>query len=240
MRLLWGENMEQTIRQELLGLAEEKYASFSAALLPGVDGVLGVRLPALRRLAARIAKEDWRAYLQEGPEDYFEEIMLKGMVIGAAKAPWPETLCEIAQFVPKIDNWSVCDSFCNSLKGAVKSHPAEMWQFLEPYLVSMAPYDVRFAVVMMLSHYLTDDYLEKVLVRLSRVGLTHYYVQMAVAWAISMCYVKNRAVTMPYLEAGLWDDFTYNKALQKIIESRQITDEERQQIRQMKRRPLHR
>lgn len=230
--------MGSTIRQELLMLAEEEYASFSAALLPGVEGILGVRLPVLRRLAARIAKDNWRSYLQEGPEDYFEEIMLKGMVIGAAKAPWPETLCLIAQFVPKIDNWSVCDSFCNSLKAAVKSHPAEMWQFLEPYLVSMAPYDVRFAVVMMLCHYLTDEYLEKVLERLSKVDSPHYYVQMAVAWAISMCYVKNREVTRPYLEAGLWDDFTYNKALQKIIESKQITDEERQQMRQMKRRSL--
>ena len=122
--------MGSTIRQELLMLAEEEYASFSAALLPGVEGILGVRLPVLRRLAARIAKDNWRSYLQEGPEDYFEEIMLKGMVIGAAKAPWPETLCLIAQFVPKIDNWSVSDSFCNSLKAAVKSPPAEMWQFL--------------------------------------------------------------------------------------------------------------
>lgn len=78
-------------------------------------------------------------------------------------------------------------------------------------------------------------YLPQVLERLSKVRSEHYYVQMAVAWAVSMCYVKDSVVTMPYLEAGPWDDFTYNKALQKIIESRQITDEQRALMRSLKR-----
>lgn len=230
--------MAEDIRQILLSMAEADYARFSQALLPGVDGVLGVRLPALRRLAAAIAKEDWRDHLQRAPEEYFEEIMLKGMVIGQAPDNWPEKLCFIAQFVPKIDNWSVCDSFCGSLKKTVKKHPEEIWQFLAPYLVSLAPYDQRFAVVMMLTHYLHEPYLPQVLERLSTVHSEHYYVQMAVAWAISMCYVKEPIVTMPYLESELWDDFTYNKALQKIIESRQITDEQRELMRAMKRSRL--
>ena len=227
--------IEESIRQQLLTLAEADYARFSAALLPGVEGVLGVRLPALRRLAAAIVQEDWHGYLQDAPDDYFEEVMLKGMVIGQAPDNWPEKLCLIAQFVPKIVNWSVCDSFCGSLKKTVRAHPEEIWQFLAPYLVSMAPYDQRFAVVMMLTHYLQGPYLPQVLERLSKVHSEHYYVQMAAAWAISMCYVKDPAVTMPYLEAGPWDDFTYNKALQKIIESRQITDEQRALMRSLKR-----
>ena len=227
--------MPETIRQTLISMAEADYARFSSALLPGVENILGVRLPKLRRLAAAIVKEDWRAYLMEGPEDYFEEVMLKGMVIGQAPDNWPEKLCLIAQFVPKIDNWSVCDSFCGGLKKTVQAHQDAMWQFLEPYLVSLAPYDQRFAVVMMLSHYVQDSYLPQVLKRLGTINAEHYYVQMAVAWAVSMCYVKDQQVTMPYLEAGLWDDFTYNKALQKIIESRQITDEQRELMRSMKR-----
>lgn len=233
--------MADEIRQALFKLAEADYARFSQALLPGIEGVLGVRLPALRRLAARIVREgDWHSYLLEGPEDYFEEIMLKGMVIGKAPDIWPEKLCLIAQFVPKINNWSVCDSFCGGLKATVRAHPEEMWCFLAAYMMSMAPYDQRFAVVMMLSHYLNADYLPQVLERLSKMQSDHYYVQMAVAWAVSMCYVKDPILTRPYLETGSWDDFTYNKALQKIIESKQITEEQRQLIRSMKRPPRRR
>lgn len=223
------------IRQWLLTEAEADYARFSASLLPGVEHILGVRLPKLRKMANDIAKTDWQQYLQNGEEFYFEDIMLKGMVIGAAKMSWPEAMGWIEQFVPKITNWSVCDSFCSGLKKKAKIYRAEMWQFIQPYLAAENPYAQRFAIVMMLGHYLDDVYLAEVLERLSGIETNHYYVQMAMAWAISMCYVRNPALVLPYLQDSPWDEVILNKALQKIIESRQITNEQRQQMRDLKR-----
>lgn len=54
-------------RQEIEQLAENDYKKFSASLLPGVDKVLGVRLPQLRKLASRIAAGDWQRYLAAEP-----------------------------------------------------------------------------------------------------------------------------------------------------------------------------
>ena len=65
-------------------------------------------------------------------DTYFEEIMLQGLVIGAMKSDIETVLFQVEQFVPKIDNWSVCDSFSNSLKIAEK-HRGEVWKFLIPY-----------------------------------------------------------------------------------------------------------
>ncbi len=98
------------MRQEIEQLAENDYKKFSASLLPGVDKVLGVRLPQLRKLAGRIAAGDWQRYLAAEP-DYFEEVMLQGMVIGTIKVTPEERLQYMTGFIPKINSWSVCDSF---------------------------------------------------------------------------------------------------------------------------------
>ena len=145
------------IKKELLCMAEEEYQKFASSLIPGVRGVLGVRLPALRKLAKQIAKEDWRTYLENAADDSFEEIMLQGFVIGSAPMEFSRRLKYIAAFLPKIDNWSVCDSFCTSLK-ATKEHMEEMWEFILPRLSCGREYEIRFAVVMMLNYYISEDY----------------------------------------------------------------------------------
>ena len=108
--------MNLNIREQLFELAEDEYKQFSSSLLPGIDNLLGVRLPALRKIAKQIAKKDWRSYLENADEIYFEEIMLQGMVLGYINDDIEDVLGYIVDFVPKINNWSVCDSFCVGLK----------------------------------------------------------------------------------------------------------------------------
>ena len=98
------------VKSELEGLAEPEYQKFSASLLPGVENILGVRIPKLRVIAKRIAKENWKEFLEDAKDDSFEEILLQGLVIGYAKANPTESITALDAFLPKIDNWSVCDS----------------------------------------------------------------------------------------------------------------------------------
>ncbi|MFL1673387.1 DNA alkylation repair protein [Paenibacillus dendritiformis] len=227
--------MDTTIRAQIMALADEKYRQFSASLIPNINNVVGVRLPELRKLARNIAKGDWRAYLAQADSDYFEEVMLQGMVIGGAKADVEEILHHVAAFVPKIDNWSVCDSFCSGLKIA-SSHQERVWEFIQPYLESDQEYDIRFSVVMLLNYFIDEPYIHRVLERLDRIKHEGYYVKMAVAWAVSICFVKLPDITMEYLRSNSLDDFTYNKALQKIAESYRVAPETKALIRSMKRK----
>ncbi|WCR28566.1 DNA alkylation repair protein [Paenibacillus thiaminolyticus] len=227
--------MDTTIRAQIMALADEKYRQFSASLIPNINNVVGVRLPGLRKLARNIAKGDWRAYLAQADSDYFEEVMLQGMVIGCAKADVEEILHHIAAFVPKIDNWSVCDSFCSGLK-ITSLHKERVWEFIQPYLESDKEYDIRFGVVMLLNYYVDELYIHRVLERLDRITHEGYYVKMAVAWAVSICFVKLPDITMDYLRSNSLDDFTYNKALQKITESYRVAPETKALIRSMKRK----
>ncbi|CAH8711831.1 DNA alkylation repair protein [Paenibacillus thiaminolyticus] len=227
--------MDTTIRAQIMALADEKYRQFSASLIPNINNVVGVRLPELRKLARNIAKGDWRAYLAQADSDYFEEVMLQGMVIGCAKADVEEILHHIAAFVPKIDNWSVCDSFCSGLK-ITSLHKERVWEFIQPYLESDREYNIRFGVVMLLNYYIDELHIHRVLERLDRITHEGYYVKMAVAWAVSICFVKLPDITMDYVRSNSLDDFTYNKALQKITESYRVAPETKALIRSMKRK----
>ncbi|HEX2986277.1 MAG TPA: DNA alkylation repair protein [Caproiciproducens sp.] len=222
------------IRLELNMLADEKYRVFQSSLLPGTPNILGVRLPELRRLARVIAaKEDWKSFLA-APAASFEETMLQGMVIGYVKSDVEELLKGVATFVPKIDNWSVCDSFCIGLK-FVKDHRECVWEFLQPYFDSNREYEVRFALVTLLDFFITQEYIERVFPVLDSVCQNGYYAKTAVAWAVSMCFVKFPELTGAYLFHNSLDDFTYRKSLQKIVESKSVALSDKQKIRAMKR-----
>lgn len=163
------------IRQEIERLAENDYKKFSANLLPGVEHVLGVRLPQLRQIAKEVAQGNWQQYLVGEPY-YFEELMLQGMVIGAIKVEPKERLQYVAAFVPRINSWSVCDSFCSGLKFAAKNQQL-VWDFLQPYLHSGKEYQIRFAVVMMMDYFLNEVYIAQVLSLLDELCHEGYYVK---------------------------------------------------------------
>lgn len=222
------------LKEQLSLLAEPAYRDFAVSLLPGTQNMLGVRLPALRKLARKLAKEDWRGYLKALTQDSFEETMLQGFLIGYAKAPLPEILEKVKEFVPKIDNWSLCDSFCITMKIA-REYPEPVWEFLQEYLHSDQEFSVRFGIVMLLDHYITDKYIDRMFPIFDSVRIDGYYAKMAVAWAVSMCYIRFPTKTLAFLEHNQLNDFTYNKALQKITESLSVDKETKKMIRSMRR-----
>lgn len=230
-----GQGLVEEIRGQLLDLAEPDYRDFSAALLPGISEILGVRLPALRKLAKKLAKGPWEQYLEQLTPVYFEERMLWGMLLGEIKVPPEERLARIAAFVPYIHCWSVCDSFCAGLK-FTKEHQQLVWDFLQPYLNASGEYECRFAIIMLMDYYLGEEWLDAVLIRLDAIQHEGYYVKMAVAWALSMAYLRDRDKLLAYFQNNHLDEFTYQKALQKTIESRRVTNEEKTALRQMKRK----
>lgn len=216
-----------SIQTTLRTLAEPSYAAFQKKLLPGLTvPLLGVRLPVLRKLARNVS-------LSELTDDSFEERMLQGILIGSMSAPVETILQQTEIFLNKIDNWSVCDSFCSGLKIA-KTHPETMWQFLVPYLQDSRPYAVRFAIVMMLFYYINDAYFDAVIALLVSLQHPHYYVRMAIAWALSLCYVFRPAQTLAAMQT-MQDDAVYNKAIQKICESHQVTAAQKDAVKQKKR-----
>lgn len=225
--------MEKLI-QELFALADTKYKEFHSGLCPNTDNIIGVRIPKLRELAKTIAKQEGIEFLQKIDTTYYETLMLYGMVIGYAKLTLEERQKYLDIFVPEIDNWAVCDC-CTSTYKFTNQNMAQMWEYIQKYLHSGKEFEIRFAVIMMLDYYLTDEYIDQVLEYLNNIRHDGYYVKMGVAWAISIAFIKYEEKTRKLLRQNNLDNFTYNKALQKIIESNRVSKEVKDEIRKMKR-----
>ena len=228
-----------TVEQHLLRLAEGGSKAFAEKLNPGVANVLGVRVPDLRKLAARIARDDWQAYLASAGTHYMEERMLHGLVLGCVRVDDVERyLALVSAFVPRINSWSVCDVFdFRGKQRFVDAHRERVWQFLAGWMASGREYEVRFGVVMAMKYFIDAEGLPRVLAACDRCAAHEgYYVKMAVAWALSVCYVRFPAETLRYLRGNALDDFTYNRALQKIVESYRVPEADKALIRSMRRK----
>ena len=153
----------KNIRKELLELKDEEYGKFQKKLCPDTNlEIIGIRIPKLRNLAKELAEEDYKYYLNSIENKYFEEIILEGLIIGYCKVDIYEKLELIKEFVPKIDSWSITDTFCLTLK--IKEKDLEkVWNFIMPYLKSNKEFEVRFAIIMMLDYYITDQYVDEVI-----------------------------------------------------------------------------
>lgn len=226
--------MEDEIRDKLFQLQDLKYKEFHSNLCPNVDDIIGVRVPLLRTYAKEIYKNNKLNEIKIGNK-YYEELVLQGMIIGfQTKESIESVINQIKEFVPKINSWAVCDTFCAGLK-ITKKHPKEIYNLIREYLKSEREFELRFAIVMLLDYYINDEYIDEVLQILDNIKSNNYYVQMANAWAISICLIKYYEKTIIFLENSTLDKFTYNKAIQKAIESYRITDEQKDNLRKMKR-----
>ena len=200
-----------------------------------MDNVIGVRIPKLREYAKELYKCNNLKDIKI-EDKYYEELVIQGMLIGfQTKAPIKEVIKQVEEFIPKINSWAVCDTFCAGLK-ITKKYQTEMFKVIKEYLKSTQEYQVRFAIVMLLNYYINDQYIDQVLQILDNVKLDKYYVQMANAWAISICLIKYYNKTLDFLNTTKIDDFTYNKGIQKAIESYRITNEQKEYLRTLKRR----
>ena len=226
--------MKQIIKQELKKLQDRKYKEFHSSLCPGVNNIIGVRVPVLRSYAKELIKQyDIKELLKNIDDEYYEEIMLQGILIGLSKENIEFVLEYIESFIPKINNWAVCDTFCAGLK-VTKKNKEKMWDFIIKYLNSDKEFELRFSIVMILEYYIEQEKLEKVFEIFDSIKSDKYYVQMAVAWAISICLIKYYDETLEYLKNTDIDIFIYNKALQKAIESYRINNEQKILLRSMK------
>jgi 3-methyladenine DNA glycosylase AlkD len=215
--------------------AEENIAKFSTKLIPGGDRFMGVRIPVIRKLAKEIANGDWRSFIGEVGEEYGEYVMLHGMVIGHAKMDMDERLAHLRDFIPKVRNWAVCDTCQYKAKAKERE---QYWEFLRPYLGTPSEFGMRFAVIALLSNFIDTEHIDRVLDILDRTKHDGYYLKMGVAWTVSVCFVKFPERTMEYLKNNKLDDFTYNKSLQKIVESFRVDDDMKNVIRRMKRKRI--
>ena len=235
--------MFNEIRKELKEKSNKKIADFNIKLCPNInpESVLGIKIPDLRKISKRIILEgNFEKYIEEYNNEttvYLEENIIIGCAIAYSKFDIVEKLKYIKEFVPKIDNWMVNDSFCSTLKLKKEDDLEKLWNFIIPYLKSKNQFEVRFAVIIMLNNFIIDKYVDNVIKEIDKINNNEYYSEMAIAWTLAEIGIKYNEKLMKYLnnENNL-DDFTFNKTLQKMIESYRVSKEQKEELKLMKRK----
>ena len=221
------------IQQEIFLLQDKKYRDFQAKLIPTVDPetVIGIRTPALRSYAKELIKKGEEAeFLKELPHRYFDENQLHAFILSAIK-DYDRCMAEVERFLPFIDNWATCDQL--SPKVFKKNRP-QLLTHIREWLSSDKTYTVRFAIGMLMEHFLNEDFDPKYPEMVAAVKSDEYYINMMIAWYFATALAKQYEVVLPYFEEQRLEPWTHNKAIQKAVESRRITDEQKQYLKSLK------
>lgn len=229
-------NVKQILKNELLSKQDIKYQKFQTGLCPGINNIIGIQTPKIKEIAKRLIKEyELKDIYNEIDTEYYEEIMIKGLLIAYSKEEFHEIKKYIQDFIPLINNWAICDTFCSSLK-ITKKYKKEMRDLILNYKDTNKEYELRFMIVMILNYYTEEVYLKENFKIFDEIKNNQYYVEMAISWALSISLIKYYNETINYLKNSKISTFTYNKTISKACDSYRINKEIKQELRKMRKK----
>ncbi|MDL2231315.1 DNA alkylation repair protein [Porphyromonadaceae bacterium OttesenSCG-928-L07] len=227
--------MNHQINKKLHALAESDYKAFNKKIIPTNYDILGIRMPALKQLAKEIATgPEVETYLQQAEYTTYEHILLYGLVIGSLKNPSLETIFRyLDPLILKFDNWAHVDTIVCTPK-VFKKHPEEVLIHFLPLKTHEGEFTKRTFVIVLMDYFITETYIDATLKHLTEVPQGQYYVDMAIAWALSVGFIKFYDKTLAVLEQKAFSKFVHNKAIQKARESYRITPEKKEFLNTLK------
>lgn len=197
--------------------------------------VLGLHTPDMKQTAKQLSRKGCEIALPDGSHKTctygreviacfeaadsntlcYEETVIWGFLINLEKCTLAERLAMLGRYVPVMDNWAVCDSYCANAKWMAKADKEALWMFLQPYFRSAREFEVRFAIVTAMTYFLKEVWIGRVFAQLERIDFTRitsgyrtgkgkpkaaqqgtvqgtepYYVRMGVAWLLATALAK--------------------------------------------------
>ena len=224
---------KEDILKVLFENKDEKYREFTSSLIPSVDkgDIIGVRVPVIRTLSKAIKGSNAAdEFLNTLPHRYLEENHLHGFLIEHER-DFSKALTQITRFLPYIDNWATCDSVRPKV---FKKHLNELFPYIKQWIKSDHTYTVRYAIGLLLSFYLGEEFDKEHLLMVSQVKSDEYYINMMIAWYFATALYKQYDHTIPYLENAVLSKWTHNKTIQKACESYRVSDSHKAYLRTLK------
>ena len=231
--------------------------------LPG-RRVMGLHSPEIKQVAKRLSREGGEVVMPNGarricangaevirafeavPSEClcYEETVVWGYLINFEKCLLEERLAMLGRYVPVLDNWAVCDSYCAHAKWMAHADKAVLWAFLERWFDSEREFEVRFAVVVSMCYFLNDEWINKVFARINDFdlgsikskyksvkgkpkaaqqgtvqGAEPYYVRMGVAWLLATALAKFPDQTRAFVRSSNLPEDVVKLYIRKARES---------------------
>ena len=206
----WNKSDYQKFVDYLFSFEDLEYKNFNSKLVLK-NNLIGIRVPILKKIAKELAKGNYKEFISIMNHNYHEEVLIHGLILGYIKDP----MNYFDDYIKYMDDWQSCDTTISNMKYFKDNQDIN---YIKKYLYHRVGY------VILLTYYIKDEYIDELYNIVDNYNSDNYYVKMAVAWLLSYLIIhdKNRAVK--YLKKSKLDDFTYNKGIQKAIESKKIKD----------------
>ena len=227
------EQITTPLQNRLLEHSDPGYLVFQRKLIPTVDPekIIGVRTPILRGIAREMRNTPAAGrFLRSLPHCYFEENQLHAFLLSDFTS-YEQCIAEVSSFLPYVDNWATCDQMSPKVFG---KHRKELLDPIRSWLASDHTYTVRFAIGMLMQHYLDRDFDLVYPEMVASVHSGEYYIRMMVAWYFATALAKQYDAVLPYLTERKLDPWTHNKTIQKSIESFRISPEQKSEVKSLR------
>ena len=220
--IVWNKNSYKEFLNYLKSLSDEGYKKFHSNIVNTKLEIIGIRVPIMRKIAKSILKTNVEEFLKFVGNKYYEEVFIEGLVISSSSEDIIDKY--LINFIEKIDNWGICDSFCSNLK-IVNKKLGKYWIYFTSIIDMDKEFQTRVSIVIMMNYYLNDNYIDRVLKIVSSVNSDKYYINMAISWLLSVAIIKYPNKVIDLLEKKTLNKFVQNKTISKIQDSYRIDKE---------------
>ena len=231
----WNTKTYKLFLQYLMNKKDKEYKEFHSSLvLNSKYEMIGIRVPIMRKIAKEIAKTNIEEFLKCAQENYYEEIMIQGLVISHIK---DEKLFNkyFKNYINKIDNWALCDTFCSAIK-IVEKYNDKYFKEAVKMSLNKKEFISRIGLVMILDHFINENNLETIFDTLNKIESDKFYINMAEAWLICEIYIKFSKQTKTFLQKNNLNKFTHNKAISKIHDSYRVSNEDKEYLNTLRKK----
>lgn len=221
------------ITNDLFKLCDAEYKEFHSKLMPNInkENIIGIRVPVLRKYAKELFKSgEYKGFLNELPHRYYEENNLHAFLIEQL-GDIDEVICETERFLPYIDNWATCDCF---MPAVYKKHKPKTLCAAKQWIKSDRTFAVRYGIGILMKLFLDGDYKKEYLELVAEIKSEEYYVNMMIAWYFATALAKQRGDALEVLENRRLSTWVHNRAIQKAVESRRISEETKAYLKSLK------
>ena len=218
----WNKKSYKEFLKYLKSLEDIKYREFHSKLTDTKYEIIGIRVPIMKKIAKEICKTDIEKFFSVVSNNYYEEIFIEGIVLSSSSEKVLDKY--LVNFIKKIDNWAICDSFCSNLK-IISKKMGKYWMYFTGLIDLEKEFQTRVSIVIMMNYYLSDNYIDRVLYIVSNINSDKYYINMAISWLLSAAIIKYENKVLELLETKKLSKFVQNKTISKINDSYRVSEE---------------
>ena len=224
-------NVYERVVSDLKAKSDSQYKIFNDKITKSKTESFGARMPDVKKIAKSVDKSEIENYLAECKFAYYEDTIIFGLLLArlGADAFWKRK----DEYLSRCDSWAHIDNVVPEIKIG-KADKDRFYELNKEEIENLDGFYLRFRIVMFMRFYIDETHTDEILRLMDKLDGRGYYNDMAIAWLVSVAFVKQREITLAYLQNDSLSEFTHNKAISKIHDSFRVSDSDKKYLKTLR------